>query len=78
MFIAAFLRQNWKATKMSFNRWEDKQGVVRPDNRTVVNTKNIQASKPSQDTEEPETNMTKAKKPFFKGYVLHGFNYVTF
>ena len=78
MFIAALLRQNWKATKMSFNRWKDKQSVVHPDNGILVNNKNIQASKPRKDTEEPETNMTKSKKSFFKGYILYGFNYVTF
>ena len=78
MFTAALLRQNWKAAKMSFNRWKDKRSVVHLDNGILANNKNIQASKPRKDTEEPETSVTKSKKSLFKGYVLYGFNYVTF
>ena len=42
--------QNLKAAKIAFNRWQDKQIMVHPDNGILLNNKNILAIEPRKDS----------------------------
>ena len=55
MFIVALfiIAKTWKQTKVSFNRWMDKQTVVHPYNGILFNDKKKCAIQRQKDMEEP-------------------------
>lgn len=66
-----------EGTKMSFNRWMDKQNVGHPDNGKWFNEKKKWAIKPWRDVEETQCILP-MKKAGLKSCILHDPNSMTF
>ena len=52
-YLVIIAKQNLEATKISFDRWKNKQTVVYPDNEILARNRKKWAIKPSKDMEEP-------------------------